>query len=301
MTRRNAVRRPRRLSVRFWKRGETASFVGHTTNISTTGMFLATNSPAPSGARVRIEVVERDRGFVVEGVVAHARKVRPELAKISESGMGIRFLTIGELVSELLPGSGGLHDDSQDAFSPYAPGAAPIPQAPNAPPGPPPSGASPFPEPAATPFPPPATPFPPPLRRVEISDFPVAPTAPEAAPAPGPSGGPGAPPVGGIGTFAVRFGSPAEFLEIYRRDILNGGLFVSTRFPARLQETVVVQLHPPLDNVEPVSMRARVVQRFEPQAGDLTPNLLSGMGLELIDLPAIVEKMLPVIARLVGG
>jgi hypothetical protein len=267
MTRRNAVRRPRRLSVRFWKRGDEAHYIGHTTNISTTGMFLATNSPAPSGARIRIEVMERDRGFVVEGVVAHARKVRPELAKVSESGMGIRFLPVEDLVRELLPGAGGVHDETGELFvAPAPPWAEPAAD-----------GAA---GPETHETLPPTVPLPP-SAHTEM---------PPAAPVP---------PVAGSGTFAVRFATPAEFLEVYRRDILNGGLFVSTRFPARLQETVVVQLQPPLAGAEAIAIRARVVQRFEPQAGDQTPNLLSGMGLELIDLPALVEKMLPIVARMV--
>ena len=325
MTRRTAVRRPRRVTVRFWKQGDSTAFSGHTTNISTTGMFLASNSPAPSGARVRIEVMERERGFVVEGVVVHARKVRPELARISESGMGIRFLTVEDLVGELLPGAGGLHDEvTPGTFSSYAPEAppptTPVDRPTLASPFPPAASSAPFPPPAAggasqstsSPFPPPA-PRPAPYS-APVSDVPASRAAPYSAPVtdipaprpaaeapvPIPSATSSSTPAGGIGTFAVRFATPAEFLEVYRRDILNGGLFVSTRFPARLQETVVVQLHPPLFGAEPISLRARVVQRFEPQAGDLSPNLLSGMGLELVDLPSIVEKMLPVIARMVG-
>lgn len=282
MTRRNAVRRPRRLSVRFWKRGDEGHYIGHTTNISTTGMFLATSSPAPSGARVRIEVMERDRGFVVEGVVAHARKVRPELAKVSESGMGIRFLAVEDLVRELLPGAGGVHDETGGGFAAYAPGSpvgAPLAEGgPAAEEGADPEAREPL---------PPTVPLPP---KAAVDEAPAPP--PPAPP-------PAAPPVGGSGTFAVRFATPEEFLEVYRRDILNGGLFVSTRFPARLQETVLVQLQPPLEGAAPITLRARVVQRFEPQAGDQTPNLLSGMGLELIDLPALVEKMLPIVARMV--
>jgi hypothetical protein len=99
------------------------------------------------------------------------------------------------------------------------------------------------------------------------------------------------------GSYTVRFAGAEEFLEVYRRDILQGGLFVSTLYPARLQETVHVELFPPLPYAEPLMMRARVVQRFEPQA-DSGPNLLSGMGLELMDLPELLKRLEPVMERL---
>src|SRR3954467_8277045 len=102
-SRRRAVRRPRRVQVHFWRQGDPAAYIGYTANISLTGMFIATNSPLSSGARIRIEVIDRDRGFMVEGVVAHARKSPPELARLNQSGMGVRFLSVEELVRELMP------------------------------------------------------------------------------------------------------------------------------------------------------------------------------------------------------
>ncbi len=95
----------------------------------------------------------------------------------------------------------------------------------------------------------------------------------------------------------MHFSGVEEFLEVYRRDILQGGLFVSTLFPARLQETVSVEMFPPGPVVQPILVRARVVQRFEPQA-DSGPNLLSGMGLELLELPALLQTLGPVVQRL---
>jgi hypothetical protein len=316
MTRRIALRRPRRIQVRFWKQGDSTGYIGHTTNISVTGMFLATSNPVPSGARVRLELTERERAFVLEGMVIHARRVRPELAKVNESGMGIRFLTVEELVRELMPGGVSFADELPPGeFVPYVPTASastsstgsaaqdsPVSAAgtagswPSAQPDPATSahsGAPPrrpvAPEPAPpAQAPPPRTPAPPPVSGGTQQ-------------APGPAFFGSAPPVGGSGTFAVRFGSAQEFLDVYRRDILNGGLFVSTLYPARLQETVIVELHLPLSGEAPVSIRARVVQRFEPNPGDLSPNLLAGMGLELLDQPKIVEAMLPLIARLVSA
>ncbi len=284
MSRRRATRRARRVQVHFWKQSEPTAYVGYTTNISTTGMFVATNSPMPSGTRIRVEVIDRDRGFMVEGVVAHARKVRSELAAITQSGMGVRFLSVEELVRELIPAAFGQteeipHNADRGSYStsPNLHAAEPEPAEPSAAPAP----AEPAPaapsarKPARTP-----------TRPVVATPAPPIRTAPIAA-----SGG----------TFSIRFSGPDEFLEVYRRDILQGGLFVSTRYPARLQETVSVELHPPVAFAEAVVIRARVVQRFEPGTDSTGgANLLAGMGLELMDLSSLVERLQPIVERLRG-
>jgi Tfp pilus assembly protein PilZ len=268
--------------VNFWKQGEPTSYIGYTTNISMTGMFIATNSPLPSGVRVRIEIVDRDRGFMVEGVVAHARKIRGELARISQSGMGVRFLSVEELVRELIPAVFGQTEEiprdlDRGSVAPSeGPSGEPEPPMEHAAP-PPPTPVAPSPEPK------PPEPFPPAA---------AAPFTPEKLVAPVTASG---------GSFSVSFSSTDEFMEVYRRDILQGGLFVSTRYPARLQETVLVELHPPIPTAEPLTVRARVVQRFEPSSDPYaSPNLLSGMGLELLDLPLLVEKLQPVMRLLRG-
>lgn len=240
--------------MQFWKRGESHANPGYTTNISLTGMFVATVSPFPPGTRLRVEVLDAGgHGFMVEGVVVHARKVRGELMRMSHPGMGIRFLSVEDLVRELIPVGHGVGE---------APIGEPAPAPPEPPVPPPPS--------------PPASPPPP--------------VPPEPIPMPSE----------GTGTFSVHFLSPDEFLEVYRRDIVNGGLFVSTRFPGRLQETVSVELHPPFPQARAVLVRARVVQRFEPAGDAFGPNLLAGMGVELLDLPNVVERLQPFVERLQG-
>src|SRR5262245_40328313 len=136
---RRAVRRPRRVQVQFWKRGDSHLFPGYTTNISTTGMFLATNSPQPPGTRLRVEVLEGARGFIVEGVVAHARKTRSDLMRLTQSGMGIRFLTVEELVRELIPVIPGETEEIPEAPPPSPPAAAPRPVTQTVAPPPPPA------------------------------------------------------------------------------------------------------------------------------------------------------------------
>jgi Tfp pilus assembly protein PilZ len=238
MISRRSARRPRRLQVTFWQRGGSQGSPGHTENISMSGMFLGTNSPLPQGSRLRIEIHDREHGFVVEGEVVHARKVHGELGRIKPSGMGIRFLSVEELIRELLPS--------------VAPELEPIP------------GSS------ADPEEPPA----------EISR--LAPTAPVES------------------VWSVRFPSPGQFLEIYHRDLANGGLFVSTSRPARLQESVVIDLYPPEEGGEPIRLRARVAQRFEPQPVEGAPgrNLLAGMWVELLDPREVQARLRPWVERL---
>ncbi len=283
MSRRRATRRARRVQVHFWKLGEPTAYVGYTTNISMTGMFIATNSPVPSGARVRVEIIDRDRGFMIEGVVAHARKVRAELAVVTQSGMGVRFLSVEELVRELFPavlahtlGSTEEipHEADRASFAPVEDSSSPM------------RDFSPAYE----------VHEPPPLKPPAPEPEKARPAAPSLTSAPEKP----APVTASGGTFSMRFATPEEFLQVYRRDILQGGLFVSTRYPARLQESVSVELHPPIAFAEPVLIRARVVQRFEPGDGAGGPNLLAGMGLELLDLPALVERLQPLVQRLGG-
>src|SRR4051812_43949516 len=285
-SRRRAIRRPRRVQVHFWKQGDPTAYIGYTTNISLTGMFVATNSPVSSGSRIRVEVVDRDRGFMVEGVVAHARKSPLELARLNQSGMGIRFLSVEELVRELMPAglAGGTEEIPQEA--------APRPEPPPLPPPPPlPDVTQAFPAAAPRPAPSPPEPIAAPSPPKPVVLVPPPPVPPRRPPAPvEPSGG----------SFTVHFASVEEFLEVYRRDILQGGLFVSTRYPARLQETVNVELYPPGLLVDPVMVRARVVQRFEPQSETGSPNLLSGMGLELLEVPSLLARLAPVVERLRG-
>lgn len=282
MSRRRAIRRPRRVQVNFWKQGEPTSYIGYTTNISMTGMFVATNSPMPSGTRVRIEVTG-ERGFMVEAVVAHARKIRSDLSRVSQSGMGVHFLSVQELIAGLVPTASGQTEEIPRNADRSSASASP----------PPPIAEPPAPGPAGRP-------------EVSVRPEPVSEpaalgTAPESIRPSAAAPAPAKPMAASGGTFTLRFADTEEFLEVYRRDILQGGLFLSTLYPARLQETVHVELIPPAPFAQPVPVRARVVQRFEPDgAAAPNPNLLAGMGLELLDLPALVARLRPIVEGLRG-
>ena len=190
---RRAVRRPRRVQVHFWRQGDPAPYIGYTANISLTGMFIVTNSPLSSGSRIRVEVVDRERGFMVEGVVAHARKMAPALARLNQSGMGVRFLAVDELVRELIPaGSRRNRGDSArnrpDGADAGAADSAAPPAAPSA----------------------------------DARGSTARGRAAEARPPPAPDR-PAVPVATSGGSYTVRFSGVEEFLEVYRRDILQGG------------------------------------------------------------------------------
>ena len=254
MSRRRSTRRPRRVPVTFWKRGEDHGTAGYTTNISNTGMFVGTGNPLPPGARVRVEVLDRDHGFVIEGVVAHARRIRGDMSRIAQSGMGVRFLGVEELVRELIPAAAGDGPDLEPIPEPgpsddYAEDEAPA--------------AEPAPEMAAE----------------TAVETPAA--SPDAA-SPAPASAP---------VWTVRFATARQFVQVFDRDLVHGGLFIATHQPARVQEVVTVEIHLPLPDAPPVRLRARVVQRFDPGATG-GPNLLAGMGVELLE--PVGERLRPV-------
>jgi len=114
MERRQSPRKARRVPVRFWPRGENGPpRLGFTSDLSTGGMHIVSSAVCPSRTRIRIEVGDPEKGFAIEGVVAHSRRVAPELRKIGLSGMGVRFLTVDELVGELLGGAIAVEDEAE--------------------------------------------------------------------------------------------------------------------------------------------------------------------------------------------
>lgn len=102
MERRNHRRFPRRVEVRFWRQGENTPHSSFTTNVSRTGLFLGSASALVPGERLRLEVVDRDNGFFIEGQVARVHRVSLALRHVEQPGVGVRFLTSEELIEQLL-------------------------------------------------------------------------------------------------------------------------------------------------------------------------------------------------------
>ncbi len=110
-------RKPARLKVRFWRAGSPDRvFTGYTTNISRSGCFIQTEHPIGTAGRLQLELSSDDLGFVCEGVVARSIKAPYELRQVKPSGMGVRFLTIEELVRAVVPGNLDAHDSANKAL-----------------------------------------------------------------------------------------------------------------------------------------------------------------------------------------
>lgn len=235
MERRRGDRWSRRLAVRFWHRGEDRPRLGHTLNLSPGGLYVGTDRPPRSGSRVRVEVLDSEEGFVVEGVVTHSHRIARELAQIRRSGMGVRFLRHDELVGAFCPPQ----TPAPAAAEPSAAG--------------PESGEEPKVEAAPSP----------------ATDSPSAPPAATEAPAarrgflnlaPG-------------GVVPVRFATVGEFQRVFERDILRGGLFVACeRPPARLQEVVSLKVTLP-DGRGTLVIPSRVVHHHEAADGSGTAGM----------------------------
>jgi Tfp pilus assembly protein PilZ len=274
----------RRLQVRFWNQGETHPKAAYTTNISASGMFVSTSTPLPSGSRVRVEVSHGTKSFMVEGLVVHAARVAPVLRQLKESGMGIRFLSIEDLMTELIPDIASeevMHppSDSQKAERPRrskeSVAAAIPPPAPTTRPS------------RADDKPTPRIERPGPMRTP--GDERAAPRG-AAARRPAPTHKRPAPALGSDhgARCSLEFATLEELRAAFERDLRKGGVFVSTDRPARLHARLMVDLRlpQPLDRV--VSFAARVVHVLPPVAGSAAP---AGMGLEFSDPDRVVREL----------
>jgi len=67
-------------------------------------MFLGTTVALKPGERLRAEIMDRERGFIVEGEVARVHRVSVALRQVEQPGVGVRFLPPADLVTELLRG-----------------------------------------------------------------------------------------------------------------------------------------------------------------------------------------------------
>lgn len=103
-----------------------------------------------------------------------------------------------------------------------------------------------------------------------------------------PSGGPAA-------TYSLAFATGADFLATYRRDLLNGGLFVTTDRPARLNDRVLVDLRLPGAGAPTLRVEGRVVQVVDPRLL-ASGRTAGGMGLELVDPDQVVHRLAPHVA-----
>ena len=280
--RRSYPRKLRRVLVRFWRRGEERPRGGFTKNLSVTGAFVTTPDPADRNERLRVELVDGGRQATLEAVVVHAHRVPPELRRFTDSAMGIRFLGLEELVGPFLPA---------DAQRPIEEEPAGLPAGPH-----PPIDEEPLGRASATGTGSPGEPV--------STDSPPDPGSPTPGP-PAASAGAARPtgrrvaPVGASErVYPLTLERPADLIDLYRRDVVNGGLFVFTSRPARLDDSVTVEIVPPGAGRRIVA-EARVVRVVEPRkvGGSRTAG---GMGLELRDPERVMRELGPLVAELEG-
>ncbi len=252
MNRRESERFHRYLPVRAWRHGEAEPIVGHTSNISLTGLYLVASRVYLSGTRVRLEI-GGSSGFCAEGVVMRSLRSPPQLQRIKPNGMGIRFLRVRELVSELLQIP--ISDDTAEQQSPTD--GAPTPVDPRLP--------------AADPRPPdPAPPSPAPDPRL-----PDPVSQPASPPSSSASGG---------ARFRLRYPHEEALRQAIVRDLSAGGLFVPTIEPAALHAVVAIEVG--IGDRPGAEIVGRVVHRIDPHGPDgsmTSPNLMAGMGIQVLD------------------
>ncbi|MCP4202637.1 MAG: hypothetical protein GY769_11965 [bacterium] len=246
----------KRLQVRFWRQGDDNSHSGYTTNISMTGMFVATNTPVRPDERIKVEILGDDGGRVLYGEVVHAARVSPLLSKLRQAGMGIRLLGVDELVGELIGRDRGRLREEVE-FRVHAPMRTGYEQ----PAGP--GAAQSHSEPARSEEPLDTTPE-------DESEWveTVSPLDPTL--------------------FSIRFESGEEFLSAFRRELQHGGMFIKTHHPPGVDEEVTVEIKRPAE--EPVRLPARVVSRRNPDSAVDSRNP-PGINVDFKDLKSALEEL----------
>lgn len=110
-------RQLRRVQVRFQRAGQERTHSGFTRNLSLSGALITAPDPAPRGSRIRVELLGKEQEVVVYAEVVHAHRVPREMRRYAESAMGVRFLSVEEVVAPLLPdgAAGGRQRPTQAA------------------------------------------------------------------------------------------------------------------------------------------------------------------------------------------
>lgn len=92
---RRAVRKYRRLFVRYGT--GTLSHRAVAQQISPVGLFLSTNEAVfAQGSPILVEIAGPAGTWVVAGIVRHAVKVHPSMARFTKPGMGIELTSVPE-------------------------------------------------------------------------------------------------------------------------------------------------------------------------------------------------------------
>lgn len=246
----------KRLQVRFWRSGEENPHSGYTTNISMTGMFVATNTPVKPKERVQVEIIDDEGSRFLHGEVVHAARVSPLLAKLRQAGMGIRLLGVDELIGELVGRDRQkLREDIE--FRVHAP--------------------------MRTGYDRPAAPG----NEDEAGETPSTAAGDDDASSEALGWRENVSPADPT-LFSIRFESGEEFLSSFRRELQHGGMFITTEHPPELDKDVTVEINNLTE--APVRLPARVVSRRDP-SGDPSPRNPPGINVDFKDLKSALEEL----------
>lgn len=94
--------------------------------------------------------------------------------------------------------------------------------------------------------------------------------------------------------YPLYFTTLDELVEVFERDIKNGGLFVPTVRPAAMDQEVTVELNFPRESNAAMPLVARVVHRIA--SG---PN--TGMGIAFADPQDVVSRLATIVEEMRGG
>ena len=101
--RQSSLRHRRRVQVRFRTLGEApVERLGFATNVSSTGMFVATSRPLRRGTEVELEVMAGSETCVVRAFVVRLFKPLAALQSFKPEGMGLQFAGEEPRLMELL-------------------------------------------------------------------------------------------------------------------------------------------------------------------------------------------------------
>jgi len=75
------------------------------------------------GERLRLEIIDAEVGFMIEGQVARSHRVSVALRQIAQPGAGVQFLMPEELIESFLPNH-ARQEQPAAASSPHSPGAS---------------------------------------------------------------------------------------------------------------------------------------------------------------------------------
>lgn len=253
--RRKEPREAKRLMLTFTAVGEKRVVRGIATNVSRSGMFIASGTLFPRGTRLMVTAVNDPDQKAVEFEVRNVQRFG------DSPGMGLRLV------------EGGVVKDVTGAFSIGVSGAT-------ATGTPAPASAS-----APTPTPTPAPRTPPAVmpgesvalpesthggvKIIADDDFDSPPPLPETPT-----------------VFSLVFDTPQKYAEVRKRDLQRGGCFIQASMLPPQDSIVTIEILPPLPNARRVLAEAKVVFRSEP-----APGRPGGFGVEFVDRERVLASL----------